>query len=146
MRFRRRLHTQILRKSGMTVPDDELTPKQRRFVAEYLKDHVGAKAAARAGYSAETAKQQAARLLTNVDVKRAVEAGERAEGAADDAYKARVHRANRAIVEADPRQFFDDQGSIKPLKDWTPEMAAAVASAEVVIKNAKAGDGMTDGC
>lgn len=46
----------------------KLTPKQERFVEEYLVDLNATQAAIRAGYSAHTAKQQGARLLTNVDV------------------------------------------------------------------------------
>jgi phage terminase small subunit len=45
-----------------------LNDKQRRFVAEYHVDHNATQAAIRAGYSAKTAKQIGARLLTNVDV------------------------------------------------------------------------------
>lgn len=45
-----------------------LSPKQRQFVQEYLVDLNATQAAIRAGYSAKTAKQQGARLLTNVDV------------------------------------------------------------------------------
>ena len=52
-----------------------LTPRQARFVKEYLVDLNGTQAAIRAGYSKHTAKEQAARLLTNVNVKAAVEAG-----------------------------------------------------------------------
>jgi hypothetical protein len=73
-----------------------------------------------------------------------VAAGERAERAADEAYKTRVRLANRAIVECDPREFFDEHGNFIPVNKWTAAMAAAVASVEVVIKNAKAGDGITD--
>lgn len=40
--------------------------------------------------------------------------------------------------------FFDDDGNIKPVKDWTPEMGACVSSLEVVIQNVKAGDGKQD--
>jgi phage terminase small subunit len=43
-----------------------LTPKQQRFVAEYLVDLNGKQAAIRTGYSAKTAEQQASRLLSNV--------------------------------------------------------------------------------
>lgn len=46
-----------------------MTPKQERFVAEYLIDLNATQAAIRAGYSKATAKQQGARLLTNVDVR-----------------------------------------------------------------------------
>jgi len=49
-----------------------LTPRQQRFVEEYLVDLNGTQAAIRAGYSAKTAKQQASRLLTNVDVQTAI--------------------------------------------------------------------------
>ncbi len=52
-----------------------LTPRQARFVKEYLVDLNGTQAAIRAGYSSRTANEQAARLLANVSVKAAVEAG-----------------------------------------------------------------------
>lgn len=50
-----------------------LTDKQRRFVAEYPVDLNAAQAAIRAGYSQRTARQQGQRLLTNVDIRRAIE-------------------------------------------------------------------------
>lgn len=50
----------------------DLTPKQRRFVAEYLVDLNATQAAIRAGYSEHTAKQQGQRLLTNADVADAI--------------------------------------------------------------------------
>ena len=52
-----------------------LTPRQARFVKEYLVDMNGTQAAIRAGYSAHTANKQSTRLLTNADIKAAVEAG-----------------------------------------------------------------------
>lgn len=45
-----------------------LTPKQQRFVDEYLIDLNATKAAERAGYSKKTANEQGARLLANVSV------------------------------------------------------------------------------
>ena len=50
----------------------KLTPKQQCFIEEYLIDLNAAQSAIRAGYSEKTAKQQASRLLTNVDVAAAV--------------------------------------------------------------------------
>jgi phage terminase small subunit len=44
----------------------ELTDKQKLFCDEYLKDLNGKQAAIRAGYSENTAEQQASRLLSNV--------------------------------------------------------------------------------
>lgn len=49
-----------------------LTPKQERFVAEYLIDLNATAAARRAGYSAKTAEQQGPRLLGNVAVAQAI--------------------------------------------------------------------------
>ena len=51
----------------------ELSPKQQRFVKEYLIDFNGTQAAIRAGYSKHTANEQAARLLANVSVRSFVE-------------------------------------------------------------------------
>jgi phage terminase small subunit len=50
-----------------------LTPKQERFVQEYLIDLNATQAAARAGYSAKTANEQGARLLANVSVRSALQ-------------------------------------------------------------------------
>lgn len=54
-----------------------LTPKQQRFVQEYLQDHNGTQAAIRAGYSDKTAKQQGSRLLAEPRIQAAVRAGQR---------------------------------------------------------------------
>lgn len=54
--------------------DKTLTPKQSRFVAEYLVDLNATQAAIRSGYSAKTAPEQASRLLSNVKVSDAVQA------------------------------------------------------------------------
>lgn len=52
-----------------------MTPKQQRFVLEYLVDLNATQAATRAGYSAHTANEQGARLLANASVAAAVAAG-----------------------------------------------------------------------
>lgn len=49
-----------------------MTPKKQAFVREYLIDLNATQAAIRAGYSPKTAKQQGARLLTDVDVAKAI--------------------------------------------------------------------------
>ena len=52
-----------------------LTPRQARFVKEYLVDLNGTQAAIRAGYAVSGADVQAVRLLGNARVKAAVDAG-----------------------------------------------------------------------
>lgn len=51
-----------------------LTPKQARFVAEYLVDLNATRAAIRAGYSEKTAHSAGPRLLEDVDVRAAIDA------------------------------------------------------------------------
>lgn len=52
----------------------ELTPKQRRFVEEYLVDLNAKQSAIRAGYSERTAEEQGYQLLRKTSVARAIEA------------------------------------------------------------------------
>jgi phage terminase small subunit len=51
---------------------ETLTPRRAKFASEYLIDLNATQAAIRAGYSPHTAKQQGSRLLTDVDVSRAI--------------------------------------------------------------------------
>lgn len=52
----------------------KLTQKQQAFVEAYLRCWNATQAALEAGYSRKTARQQGSRLLTNVDVRAAVDA------------------------------------------------------------------------
>lgn len=61
--------------AGKTKPKDGLSAKQQAFVTEYLVDLSATQAAIRAGYSAKTADVQGPRLLGNVAVAAAIEAG-----------------------------------------------------------------------
>lgn len=47
-----------------------------------------------------------------------------------------------ALVDA--RDFYDERGNVKPLSELTASQGAALQSIEVIVKNAKAGDGVTD--
>jgi hypothetical protein len=53
-----------------------MTPKQARFVDEFLVDLNATQAARRAGYSVRTANEQGARLLANASVAKAVQAAQ----------------------------------------------------------------------
>lgn len=113
---------------------DKLTPKQQRFVDEYLIDLNATQAAIRAGYSAKSAEVQGARLLSNAKVKAAV----------DEAVAARAERtgitADRVLQEyaklgfSDIRGFFTPGGNLMPIEDLPDDLAAAISSVEVVTK------------
>lgn len=55
---------------------DALTPKQRKFVNEYLIDLNATQAAIRAGYSAKTANEQGAQNLAKLSIKSEIEKGQ----------------------------------------------------------------------
>lgn len=54
------------------LPLTELTPKQKRFIDEYLVDFNATKAAIRAGYSAKTARQIGQQNLSKLDIREAI--------------------------------------------------------------------------
>lgn len=70
----------------------KLTPKQARFVDEYLIDLNATQAAIRAGYAAKTANREGSRLLSNVDVANAVSEKAAQKAAALDLSAERVLR------------------------------------------------------
>lgn len=112
--------------------DDELTPKQQRFVDEYTIDYNAKNAAIRAGYAPNTAQEQGSRLLSYVKVKKAVqekqnEQKERCAITAD-----RVLNEYAKIAFCDTRMFFNDDGTIRPVSAWTEEMAACVGGLDVI--------------
>ena len=82
-----------------------LTPRQQRFVEEYLVDLNGTQAAIRAGYSAHTANEQAARLLANVSVRSAIERGKSDVAARTGASVDELVSRMRQIILADPREL-----------------------------------------
>lgn len=95
-----------------------LTPKQSRFVLEYLVDLNATKAAVRAGYSPRTANEQASQLLGKPAVQAAIDAAklERAERTKIDADWVLTRLADEA--DADLADLYDDKNNLLPIEDW----------------------------
>jgi phage terminase small subunit len=95
-----------------------LTPKQQRFVEEYLIDLNATQAAIRAGYAAKDADVQGPRLLGNVGVAEAIATlkAQRAEKTGIDAAWL-LHRL-AAEATADVNDLYTEEGRIKAVKDW----------------------------
>ena len=121
-----------------------LTPKQQRFVAEYLIDLNASQAAIRAGYSPKTAGALGHQVLKKLEVQEAIHIGQRAQLDAAGLTATRWREEVRRLAFSDLRTVFDAQGSLKPIHELTDDEAAAVSGVEVIIKNAAAGDGHTD--
>lgn len=123
-----------------------LTAKQQMFVKEYLVDLNATQAAIRAGYSAKTANEQGARLLTNVSVAEAVQAGmdarsQRTEITADYVLSGIQEIAERCLQRVpvmegrgeDRRQATDDEGR----HVWSFDAAGANKAFENLGKHLK---------
>lgn len=83
---------------------DIMTPKQRRFVDEYLVDLCAKAAAIRAGYSSRTAESIGLQLLRKTQVKAAVEARIAARAQRTEVKQDDVLRELARIAFADPRK------------------------------------------
>ncbi|MEQ6918010.1 terminase small subunit [Halomonas aquatica] len=95
-----------------------LTPKQSRFVDEYLIDLNATQAAIRAGYSEKTARQVGAENLSKPDIATAIDdrVQERSERTQVDANY--VLQRLVEIDQMDVIDILDDDGRLKPLRDW----------------------------
>jgi phage terminase small subunit len=108
-----------------------LTPKQERFVAEYLVDLNATQAAVRAGYSAKTAEQQGYQLLQKTSVAEAIAAAQSKHLETVDVSAQRILRELAALGFSDIRGVFDEHGNLKPIHELPDSVAPVIASVEV---------------
>jgi phage terminase small subunit len=111
--------------------DKALTPKQARFVEEYLIDLNGTQAAIRAGYSARSARDLACEMLDKAHIAKAVEKRIAARAKKTGLTAERVLRELAAVGLSDIRKFYDESGELKPVHELDDEAAAALAGVEV---------------
>lgn len=118
-----------------------LTPRQRFFVLEYLKDRNATQAYIRAGYAAEDADVSGPRLLGDAGVAREIAAGLarmalKVETKAEDVLKALVE-----LSEVDIADAYDDQGMLLPLREMPVSVRKAIAGVETSELWGADGDG-----
>lgn len=95
----------------------KLNAKQRLFVKHYIATLNGAESARRAGYSANSAKETASRLLTNDNIQHAIE-----EGAKERLEKAGV-QAEDVIAEIAKLAMMNGE----ELEEWADKFGMRVA-------------------
>ena len=95
-----------------------LTPKQQRFVEEYLIDLNATQSAIRAGYSEKTANEQGSRLLANVSISEAIAEAQNKRTEQTQIDAAYVLKRLVEIDQMDVLDIMDDQMKILPLRDW----------------------------
>ncbi|MFT8418466.1 MAG: terminase small subunit [Acetobacter sp.] len=111
-----------------------LTPKQARFVEEYLVDLNATQAALRAGYSPKTAREQASRLLSNVNVSEAISEAQKARSTRTEITQDRVLRELAKLGFGDIRDIFSEDGSLLHPGNMDADAAARISSIEVVVR------------
>jgi len=109
-----------------------LTAKQSHFVLLYSAESNASKAAIGAGYSEKTARTVAARLLAKSGIREAIHEQRDCLVEKQRTTIAKTIREYARIGFSDIRQLFDNKGKLLPLSDWTPGIAGAVQSLEVV--------------
>ena len=117
-----------------------LTPKQERFVQEYLVDLNATAAAKRAGYSGKTACEQAARLLANVKVQAAVQKAIQEREKRTEITQDMVLLETAKLAFFDIRKMFDKNGKPLDISQMDDDTAAALVGLAVQAIAGPSGD------
>lgn len=113
-----------------------LTPKQERFCQEYVVDLNATQAAIRAGYSEESARVQASKLLTKLNIQERVR-----ELQTKTTYKLNITRERimaelQSIAFANPADYceFNESGvSLKDSRELSREVLASIQEVSEVM-------------
>ena len=110
----------------------KLTPKQQRFVEEYLIDLNATQAAIRAGYSAKTAEVIGHENLRKPNIQSEIDKVMGERSARTEITADRVLREYARLGFFDPRKLFNDDGSPKGIHELDDDTAAVLAGLEVM--------------
>lgn len=112
----------------------KLTPKQERFVAEYLVDLNATRAATAAGYSPKSAEHLGYQLLQNPLVQVAIAVGQQKKAQRVELTQDRVIAEIMKIAFADPQDAFGPGGQLLPVKDMPEHIRRSLSSFKVTKK------------
>jgi phage terminase small subunit len=123
-----------------------LTPKEARFVQQYLLHLNATDAYQAAGFKAtgHSARVQASKLLQKPRVAAAIAAGQAVVAAKAGLTAEIVREQNAFIATFDPSGLFNENGQLRHVKDMPRHIRCALKSVEVVKRNLTSGDGVTD--
>lgn len=118
------------------MAEKKLTPKQERFVAEYLVDLNGTQAAIRAGYSPKTAGWICQQLLTKTHIAEAVAASKAKRIERIEITQDRVLLELARIAFFDIRKLYNNDGTLKRPHELDDEAAAVLSGVDVSTTHA----------
>ena len=116
-----------------------LTPKQQRFVEEYLIDLNATQSAIRAGYSEKTAQQIGAQNLLKLVIQEAIQEAQNKRTEQTQIDSAYVLKRLVEIDQMDVLDIMDDDGNVKPLRDWPKVWRQFVSNIETISMEDEAG-------
>lgn len=108
-----------------------LTPKQQRFVDEYLVDLNATQAAIRAGYSQRTAASVGSENLKKPEIAAAVHAGAEKRANRAEVNAVTVLRELLRLATVDVAGAFNPDGALKPIHEIPEDIRRAIAGIEV---------------
>jgi phage terminase small subunit len=115
-----------------------MTPKQERFVEEYLVDLNATQAAIRAGYSERTAYEISHQNLRKVEVQEALQTAFAARSKRVEIDQDWVVRRLARIADLDLRKLFAEDGTLRPVHELPEDVAGAISSVHVVKRKGAA--------
>lgn len=121
----------------------ELTDQVKLFCHEYMKDFNGAQAAIRSNYSVKTAKEQASRLLTNVNVQKYLATLKEKAADKNEDLTERIKNELIKIGFSDIKEYLDSGNAIKDISQLPGELTTCVES--IKKTETKFGDDKTGG-
>jgi len=116
----------------------KLTPKQKRFVDEYLVDLNAKKAAIRAGYSEKTAKAIGFENLTKPSVQKYLSERQKARSSRTEITQDRVLEEYAKLAYVQPKDFYGEDGDVLPIHQMPDDVAACITGIDV--SNRKIGE------
>lgn len=127
-------------KAGQPSGGSTLTPRQERFVQEYLIDLNATQASIRAGYSPRAARQTGAENMAKPAVAAAIQAAQAARAARTHIKQDRVLQELARLAFSDLRRAFKEDGSLKLPHEWDDDTAAAIAGVDTITTSVGGSD------
>lgn len=109
-----------------------LTPKQQRFVEEYLIDLNATQAAIRSGYSEKTAAVIGAENLIKPNIAKAIQEAQNKRSEQTQIDAAYVLKRLVEIDQMDVLDIMDDDGNVKPLREWPKIWRQYISNIETI--------------
>jgi len=112
-----------------------MTPKQKKFVEEYLIDLNATQAALRAGYKEKRAYSTGHENLKKPEIQRLIQEAQQARSKRTEITQDRVLQEYARIAFLNPKSLFNDDGTIRNIKELDDDTAACIAGMDLVSRS-----------